>query len=278
MNHRKAVNFAEAVQAVPVEMRDYLVAFAADLGAIDPVPGDPATAFLALLRGDLLGGQPGQATIIAAVGADRLRHYGRYRQAIDNLVAAARKNANLQRALKAPMRQFDELINLISGSMLQQNKRDAAAQAAFIGHLDSIARAIRRYQEHLAKLIEIDRSSAETVAAKKGKARGQYIDTQLGGSKATVADVIQLLTSRSQSGHASVGRVAERFLWMLAISDGWRITAGFHPSPTDKTTHVTVAIDGHDTQFHLRVSKGRVLFQITWGDERRGRPLEEYPE
>jgi hypothetical protein len=136
------------------------------------------------------------------------------------------------------MRQIDGLVSQVSGCMAQDNGRDAAALARFLGDLDAVKRALGRYREHMAKLTEIDRFGVETIARRKGKAGGQFVGTR--GKKVTVNEIIDVLTGAGTSRQNTVRDAADKFLWILALTDGWRASAGFHSSESDATTHITV--------------------------------------
>ncbi len=269
MNHHGAddrattAHLAHAIRDVPESTQRDLVALAADLAGVE-VPPDPTSGFLSLVRGDLLGGQPRFPMTVPAGQAERLGRFGRYRQTMESLVARARRDPPLARALKIALRQIQELVGRISGCMAQENSRDAAAVAKFLGDLDAINRALGRYREYMAKLTEIDRFGVETVARRKGKAAGQFVGAR--GRKVTVSEIIDVLTGAGTSRQSALRDAADKFLWILALSDGWRASAGFHASESDATTHITVWIAGKE-QFHLRVSKGKRLFEITWGKE-----------
>jgi hypothetical protein len=269
-NKASTAHLAHALREVSQGTQRDLVALAADLGGGE-VPEDPTIAFLTLVRGDLLGGQPRYPTTVPAGQAEKLGRFGRYRQTMDKLVAQSRRDPGVARALKIAMRQIDELVGQISGCMSQVSGRDAAALAKFVGDLDAIRRALGRYREHTAKLTEIDRFGVVTVARRKGKAGGQFVGPR--GKKVTVSEIIEVLSGAGTSRQGAVRDAAEKFLRILALSDGWRASAGFHASPSDATTHVTIWIAGLE-QFHLRVSKGKRLFDITWGKE--GKPIAEF--
>jgi hypothetical protein len=261
MRYLDTAELIKILDDVPPTLKWDIVQLALDLiGIVNPA-ADAASAIISLVRGDLLGAAVGAVSILPIGDAAKLAKFRKYRASVEQLVAHARRNQRLARALEIPMRQLDDLLSNISGFMGQQS---APVLNEFLQNLDGIRRSIRRYQEHIQKLRRIDRFGAERVARQLGRSGDQFVGHH--GRFVTVNGVLEVLANASGPGRsAAVRRQSEDMLEAMALSDGWIVTAGRHASDSDATQHITILIEGIQGQFHLRVDKRGHLFEITQG-------------
>ena len=239
---------------IPADLRLDLLQLALDLLGIANPAADAASGVISLFRGDFFGAVTSAISIFPIGDVVKLGRFGRHRATMERLLGLARQNPTLARLLQMFMRTLDDLISSIRGFM---GDAPPAIFDEFIQNLDGIRRALQAYWRHVAKLRRIDRYGVGRVARELGSSGGQFLGH--GGEVITVNRLVDMLEGASSGAR----RQAEEFLEQLAMSDGWRITAGIHPSATDATRHITVLVDGIVGQFHLRVDKRGHLFAIT---------------
>lgn len=252
---------ARALDGVPNNVKWDIVQLACDLLGIVYPQADAASAFISLVRGDLLGVVTGVISIFPIGDVVKLANYQRYRRSVEALVAMARRNYRLARAMESAMRELNRALNSIGGFMGQQSQ---SIFAEFVQNLDGIRAAVRQY---LDRVRDINRFGVGRVARKAGRSGGQFVGH--GDEVISVNRVVDLL--EDATGRNTVRDQAEEMLGLMAMSDRWLVTAGRHASDSDATKHITVLIDGIDGQFHIRVDKRGHLFEITHGP--RGEPI-----
>ncbi len=249
-----ATELARLLDDIPPQLRLDLLQLALDLIGIANPAADAASGVISLLRGDFLGAFISAASVFPVGDVLKLQRFGRHRAAVERLLGLARDNPRLARTLQLFMRQLDDLVSGIRSFM---GDAPPAIFNEFVQNLDGIRRAQQAYWRHVAKLRRIDRYGVGRVARELGSSGGQFLGH--GGQVISVNRLVDMLEGASPA----IRGEATEFLERLAMSDGWRITAGIHPSATDATRHIPVLVDGIVGQFHLRVDKRGNLWAIT---------------
>ncbi len=246
---------------VPQSTRWDIVQLALDLvGLVNPA-ADAASGFISLLRGDLIGAAISFVSIVPVGDALKLAKFSRYRKAIEDIVGLAGRNVRLARALELPLKQIDEAVQAIQGTV---GKQDLALVRKFLDDLAGIRRHIARYLTRMERIRLVDRYGVSRMARRLGKSGGQYAGTagqQL--TRISVNDVVDSLEACKSARTGNVRGKAKELLDMMGLSEGWMVTAPIHRSASDATQHVTVMITGVAGQFHLRLDKSGRLFDIT---------------
>jgi hypothetical protein len=246
---------------VPTNTRWDIVQLALDLvGLVNPL-ADAASGFISLLRGDLIGAAISAVSIFPIGDVAKLAKFGRYRKAVEDLVGLASRNVRLARAIEVPMKQIDEAIAAIRGTM---GSASNAAVTKFLDDLAAIRLHIARYMARMERIRMVDRFGVSRMARSLGRSGGQYAGTagqQL--ARISVNDVVDVLEAAKSARTGSVKSKSKEILDMMALSEGWMVTAPVHRSASDATQHVTVMISGITGQFHLRLDKSGRLFDIT---------------
>lgn len=246
---------------VPAATRLDIVQLALDLAGIVNPAADAASGFISLLRGDLFGAAISFISIIPVGDVAKLAKFGRYRKAIEDVVGLANRNVRLARALEVPLKQIDEAIAGIQGTMGSQS---SAVLTKFFDDLATIRQHIARFSMRMERIRMVDRYGVSTMARRLGRSGGQYAGTA--GQKLSLVSVNEVVDLLEASKNARTGLLrskSKEILDMLALSSDWLVTAPVHRSASDATQHVTVLITGITGQFHLRLDKSGHLFDIT---------------
>ncbi len=261
----KADELAQVLQQVPRSVRLDIVQFALDLAGIVDQTGaaDATNGFISLLRGDLVGAALSAGSILPLGDILKVGRFARYATSLRDLVSIALRQPQLAWALRTPMRQFRDGLNRIQGLM-----GDMSLAADMLRSLDQIREVIDRY---FVRMIPIEKFGWAKAARKAGASSWQFVGHD--GTVVTVNSLVDILEAAEGSSVRAVRDEAQGLMGRMALSDGWRITAGIHDSASDATRHITVQINGIAEQFHVRVDKRGHLFEITHG--RRGESLSD---
>jgi hypothetical protein len=230
-----AAELARMLNDIPSQLRLDLVQLVLDLIGIANPAADAASGVISLVHGDFFD------AVISAIGVFpvgdvvKLGRFGRHRATMERLLGLARNNPQLARMLQMFMRTLDDLISGIRSFM---GDAPPAVFNEFVQNLDGIKRTLAAYWRYIEKLRRIDRYGIGRVERAMGSSGGQFLGH--GGQVISVNRLVDMLEGASPA----VRRQAHEFLEQLAMSDGWRITAGIHPSATDSTRHITVLVDG----------------------------------
>ena len=253
----------KTLEKVPNKVRLDVVQLGLDLvGIVDPTgAADVTSAFISLLRGDLLGAALSAASALPLGDLAKAGKFRKYANSLAELVSIALKQPKLAWALRTPLRQIRDLLNGLRGL-----PGVSQLPPEMIRHLDSLSASLSRY---FGKITLVERFGWEAMARKLGSSGGQFVGH--GGQTITVNGLVDVLANAGRSSQKAVRDEAEEFMGKLALSERWRITGGIHPSASDATRHITVEVAGIEGQFHLRVDKQGRLFQITHG--KKGEPL-----
>lgn len=249
---------------IPDDLKLDIVQLVLDLAGVINPAADAASAFISLMRGDLLGAAIGAVSIIPVGDVAKLAKFQRYRKSLVRLVDSATRSPRLAKAIEPVIDQLDELLGSIRGFM------GSGVQDDWFRELDQMRAAIRRYREYLQRVKLIDSQGPARVARTVGRSGGQFFVRR--GDRmvtANVDEVIDLLEEGAGIGrHPAVKRDAKELLDRMAMSKQWRVTAGPHregdigSNTLDATRHITIKIDDA-VSYHLRLDKGGHLFQVT---------------
>jgi hypothetical protein len=244
---------------IPTATRWDIVQLGLDLVGIVNPAADAASGFISLLRGDLLGAAISAVSIFPIGDVVKLARFSKYRKAVEAVVSLANRNVRVARALELPLKQIDQAVAGVQGLMGAQS---ASVVRKFLDDLASIRANIARYQLRMARIRLVDRYGVSRMARRYGKSGGQYAGSA--GQKLALMSVNQVVDvlEKSKSLRNGTWTKSKEVLDMMALSGQWYVTAPIHRSIADGKQHITIMISGITGQFHLKVDKTGLLYDI----------------
>lgn len=259
-----------ALDDLPPASRMDIAQLALDLVGIVDQSGaaDLTSAFISLCRGDLLGFGLSAVSVIPFGDIAKVGKLPKAAKAVRELVQQALKNPQLAWAIRKPVRQLKSLLLSAKSTV----SKVADANSSVLIHLDNILADLNRY---LAKIVPIEKFGAGKIARKNGS-QARYQRVLHDWKPVSVGKVVDILESgQGSSGLRSVREGAEELLGQMALADKWEIVAPIHKTSkdysklagtarkADRSTHITVRIEGISGAFHIQLNKAGHLIGIS---------------
>jgi hypothetical protein len=232
-----------------------ILQFTLDLVGIANRPAgvaDPGSAIAYLARGAWAANIAAQAEAFPNLNDNEmLVRSRRYMRIFEDLIPLARQSRECTRVLLPYMERLRDVLRRIG----PENGGSILIYARL--RVDEFFRVTWAFR--------IDRHGGEFLGAvrENGSSGGQFT---IAGKTSNAADVVDRLDGAQRNSRSMVlKRDAGYLLDQMAIGQ-WQVTAGPHPSNSDKTSHITLRIFDVDQQYHLRLDNKGILFEVTHPD------------